>query len=380
MKKIITLLLICLMAMSTLSGCGKGSGSSNQAIKLGISGPITGGAAIYGQAVKNGIELALEEVNAKGGLQFELNYQDDKHDTESAVNAYGILKDWGMQVSMLAVTSAPCNAVADMYQEDGIFALTPSGSNENIVKNKDLIFQMCFTDPNQGAGSAKYIADHFKGEKIGVIYQSDIDYSTGVYATFDAGAKEYDLDVVSVNTFIKGEPDFTVALKNCKDAGATVVFLPTYYDENAQILTQAAAMDYHPIFFGIDGMDGVLDVKGFDKSLAEGVYLLTPFAADASDDLTVSFVTKYVDKYGDIPNQFAADAYDCVYAIYEACTKGNVTYDMTPTQIGQILKEQFTKMTFNGLTGKDMTWSASGEVTKAPNAVYIKDGAYVSAE
>ena len=374
---------VCMAAALTACG-GSGSGSASSSapadngaaaeatesadtgakIKIGGSGPLTGPAAVYGQAVKNAAEIAVEEVNAKGGLQFELNMQDDAHDPEKAVTAYGVLKDWGMQASLATVTSAPGAAVSNL-----------SGAFGNV-------FQMCFTDPNQGTASADYISGHADlGSKVAIIYKNDDNYSKGIHDTFVAEAAAKSLAVVYEGTFDDSNAqDFTVQLGKAQEAGADILFLPIYYDPASLILTQANGMGYKPTFFGVDGMDGILGLEGFDTSLAEGVYLLTPFSADATDELTVNFVNKYKEKFGEVPNQFAADAYDCIYAIAQACEAAGVTADMSSADICAKLVEQFTSMTFSGLTGSEMTWNANGEVTKSPKAVVIQNGVYVGVE
>ena len=368
---------------STESSAGAGT-----TIKIGGSGPLTGGAAVYGQAVKNAAEIAVEEINAMGGIQFELDMEDDAHDPEKAVTAYGVLKDWGMQVSLATVTSAPGAAVSPSYAEDKIFAITPSGSStsviyadpDNLSGAYGNVFQMCFTDPNQGSASADYLAEHQAlGSQVAIIYKNDDNYSKGIHDTFVAEATAKGLPVVYEGTFDDSNAqDFTVQLGQAKDAGADIVFLPIYYDPASLILTQANQMGYKPTFFGVDGMDGILTLEGFDTSLAEGVYLLTPFSADATDELTVNFVNAYKEKCGgEIPNQFAADAYDCVYAIKQACEAAGVTGDMSADEICTKLVEQFTSMTFSGLTGTEMTWNENGEVTKSPKAVQIQNGVYV---
>lgn len=375
---------------ATDNSSSNGTSDSTGAIKLGLSGPLTGGAAVYGNAVKNAAELAVEEVNALGGLQFDLRVEDDTHDAEKAVTSYGVLKDWGMQVSLLTVTSAPGAAVAPLYDEDNIFALTPSGSSMAIIyqdpENESgaygNIFQMCFTDPNQGVGSADYIASHSSlGSKIAVLYKSDDNYSSGIHEKFMAEAEAKGLEVVYEGTFDDSNAsDFNVQLTQAQVAGADLLFMPVYYDPASIILKQAHDMGYTPTFFGVDGMDGILTLKGFDTSLAEGVYLLTPFSADATDEKTVNFVTKYQEKFGETPNQFAADTYDCVYSIYQACNNAGVTADMSASDICDKLVEQFTSMTFDGITGTNVTWSASGEVSKSPKAVIIENGVYVGVQ
>jgi branched-chain amino acid transport system substrate-binding protein len=311
--------------------------------------------------------------------------EDDEADSTKADTAYDVLLDWGMQVSLFTVTSGAGTGVAPRYDEDHIFALTPSGSATTLVysdtKVYETTFQMCFSDPNQGVGAADYIKDHNLGTKVAIIYKSDCVYSTGIMQKFVARADEIGLEIVFQGAFDDSSAtDFTTQLQGAKAAGADLLFLPIYYEPASSILKQASDMGYAPIFFGVDGMDGILTMKGFDTSLAEGVYLLTPFAADATDDLTVHFVTEYQKAYGEIPNQFAADAYDAVYALYKALVAGNVTYDMNAKTIADIMIAQFTTMTFDGVTGTNVTWSANGEVSKAPKAVVITNGVYVNAE
>ena len=393
-------LLLAVMMVVCLVACGGGNdtaGESNNndaapVIKLGGIGPLTGGAAIYGNAAKNGAQIAVDEINALGGIQFELNFQDDEHDAEKSVNAYNNLKDWGMQILVGTVTTAPCVAVSAETYADRIFTLTPSASSTDVIggqadadgnvtiARKDNVFQMCFTDPNQGTASAQYISQQQIGEKIAVIYNNSDAYSTGIYTKFAAEAAALNLNVVSVTTFTDDTAnDFSVQLNAAKDAGADLIFLPIYYTPASLIMTQAAAMNYDVKLFGVDGMDGILTMKGFDTALAEGVMLLTPFTADAEDALTQSFVSKYEAQFGEVPNQFAADGYDCVYAIYEACKNAEITADMDAATICEKLIAEFTSenFTFDGLTGESMTWSATGEVSKAPKGMVIQNGVYV---
>ncbi len=392
MKKKIALGLVLAMGLTMFAGCGGGGdkggadaqqndnagGEATAAIKIGGTGPLTGGAAIYGTAAKNGAEIAVEEINAMGGLQFELKYEDDAHDTEKAVNAYNTLKDWGMQISLGSVTSAPGTATSAENNKDRIFALTPSASATTVTEGKDNVYQMCFADPNQGSASAQYIFDQKLGEKIAIIYKNDDVYSSGIRETFVSKAAELGLEVVSETTFTTdSQNDFSVQLNDAKNAGADLLFLPMYYDAASLILTQANSMGYAPKFFGVDGMDGILTLEGFDTSLAEGVMLLTPFSADADDEATKSFVAKYQERYGEVPNQFAADGYDCIYALYQACTAANATADMTAEELNDLMIEQFSSMTFDGLTGTGATWTENGQVSKEPKGMVIQDGVYV---
>lgn len=388
MKKFLALMLAIVMAVACLASCGNNATENNDdnntdatatVFKIGGTGPLTGGAAIYGNAVKNAAELAVKEINAKGGdIQFELKYEDDTHDAEKAVTAYNTLKDWGMQIFLGSVTSKPCEATSAESYADRYFTLTPSASSTAVLEGKDNVFQMCFMDPNQGSASAQYISDKKLGEKIAIIYKSDDVYSTGVLETFKTKAAELNLNIVSEQAFADGaDTDFSAQLKDAQTKGADLVFLPMYYTPASLILSQADQMGYAPKWFGVDGMDGILTIEGFDTSLAEGVMLLTPFNADSEDEATKAFVETYQTTYGDIPNQFAADAYDCVYAIYQALEAGKATADMDNEALSDLLVEQFTAMTFDGLTGEGMTWDETGAVTKSPKGMVIKDGAYV---
>lgn len=392
MKKTLSMLLAGAMLATALTGCGGSASSSSDSansgsdstasgtvFKIGGTGPLTGAAAIYGNAAKNGAQIAVDEINAEGGdIQFELNYQDDEHDAEKAVNAYNTLKDWGMQLSLGSVTSKPCEATSAENYADRIFALTPSASSVGTTEGKDNVFQMCFVDPNQGTASAQYISEQKLGTKVAIIWKNDDVYSTGIHDKFVEEAKTKGLQVVSDKTFTDASAnDFSVQLNDAKSKGADLVFLPMYYQPASLILTQANSMGYKPKFFGVDGMDGILTMEGFDPKLAEGVMLLTPFNADATDEKTTSFVKKYKEQFGETPNQFAADAYDCVYAYKQALENAGATPDMSAEDLCDKMIEQFTSMTFDGLTGEGMTWDETGAVSKSPKGMVIENGAYV---
>ena len=387
MKNLVSVVLALAMTVGCLAGCG--GSSSEQAEKkadafyIGGIGPTTGAAAIYGNAAKNGAQIAIDEINEAGGIngaQIEYNFQDDQHDAEKSVNAYNTLKDWGMQILYGCVTTTPCVAVADKTAEDNMFELTPSASSTDVIVN-DNVFQMCFTDPNQGIASAQYIKEQNLGTKIGIIYDSSDVYSSGIEEKFVEEAKTLGLEVVATEAFTAdSKTDFQTQLQKCQDAGADLLFMPFYYQEASIVLKQADTMGYKPKFFGVDGMDGILTVENFDKSLAEGVMLLTPFAADAPDEATQNFVAKYQDAYGEVPNQFAADGYDAIYTIKAAIEQAGVTPDMSTSDICEALKTAMTEITVQGLTTGEAgaTWEATGEVSKSPKGVVIQDGAYVS--
>nr|MCR5441107.1 ABC transporter substrate-binding protein [Lachnospiraceae bacterium] len=304
---------------------------------------------------------------------------------EKSVNAYHQLQDWGVQAIAGTVTTTPCIAVSAEANSDRVFMLTPSASAVAVTEGKDNVFQLCFADPNQGSASAQYIFDNKLATKVAIIYNNADAYSTGIYQTFKAKAAELGLEVVSETTFTDDTTDFSVQVGDAQSNGADLVFLPIYYTPASLILQQAASAGYEPKFFGVDGMDGILTIEGFDTSLAEGVMLLTPFSADATDDLTKNFVAKYNENYGEVPSQFAADGYDCAYAIkaalefYAAKNGGLDVTDMSSADLCEILISVFTDPDFSadGVTGLGMVWDANGQVNKQPKAVVIKDGVYV---
>ena len=351
--------------------------------KIGGIGPVTGGAAVYGLAVQHGAEIAVKEINEAGGINgypVEFQFQDDEHDAEKSVNAYNTLKDWGMQALMGTVTSAPCIAVADKTAADNMFQITPSGSAVECAANPN-VYRVCYSDPAQGTASAKYIGEHKLASKVAVIYDSSDVYSSGIYEKFAQEAPNQGIEVVDAEAFTAdSNKDFSTQLQKAKESGAELVFLPIYYTEASLILQQANTMDFAPQFFGCDGMDGILQVQNFDVKLAEGLMLLTPFAADATDDLTVKFVKSFEDAYGETPIQFAADAYDAMYVIKAAMEEANVTPDMAAGDICDAMEGAMTKIKVDGLTGTNMTWTEDGEPEKDPKAVQVVDGAYKAME
>lgn len=391
-KKLLGISMCAVMALSLLSGCGSKSGSgtgsgseggSSDVFKIGAIGPLTGGAAAYGNAVAWGAQIAVDEINSEGGIngyRIEYKAEDDELDNQKSVNAYNTLKDWGAQFIVGSTTSGCCIAVADETHNDNLFQITPSGSAVDCVKY-DNAFRVCFSDPAQGTASAQYIGTNNLATKVAIIYDSSDVYSSGITETFVAEAANQGLEIVSQEAFTSdSKTDFSVQIQKAIDGNAELIFLPIYYSEAALILQQASTMGVTATFFGCDGMDGILGVENFDTSLAEGLMLLTPFSADAADDLTQSFVKKFKEAHDIVPNQFAADAYDAVYAIKAAAEKAGVTPSMSVSEICDAMKTAMTQVTVDGLTSSGMTWSAEGEPTKDPKAVVIKNGEYVLAE
>lgn len=384
MKKFAAVSMAVVMTVA-FAACGGGedAGNADGAAKfvIGGIGPTTGDAAVYGQGVKNAAEMAAEEINAAGGIngyQVEFKWQDDVHDAEKSVNAYNALKDDGMQMLMGTVTSGPCTAVVALSAEDNMFQLTPSGSAVESIQG-DNAFRVCFSDPNQGIGTADYFAENFADAKIGVVYNSSDVYSNGIFNTFKKEAAAKNLNVVATEAFTKDSAqDFTVQIQKMKEADADLVFLPFYAQEASLFLTQADKAGLDVQFFGCDGLDGVIQQLGDNAALAEGVMLLTPFAADSEDEHSKAFTEAYMAKYNnEVPTQFAADAYDAMYIIKMAAEKAGLTPDMSVSDICDAMKTAMTEIEFTGATGT-MTWEADGEPNKSPMAVVIKDGVYTA--
>ena len=363
------LALCCMVSMFSVA-------SAEDALKIAVIGPMTGGAAAYGTAVANGAKIAADEINALGGLQIVLDVQDDEADPEKGINAYNKVLDKGAQMILGTVTTAPCIAVAAQAYEDRVFMLTPSASSADVTADKDNAFQVCFTDPGQGIAAADMILAKNMGSKIGVIYNNADVYSTGIYQAFVDRCEELNLEVVAVTTFSSEDnADFSVQIAECKDKGADLVFLPIYYTPASLILAQAKAVEYAPVFFGGDGMDGILALDGFDKTLAEGLMLLTPFAASSQDEKTQNFVKAYVAAFGEEPNQFAADAYDGIYALYTAAMNTGINGDTSFEDACELLIAEFPNLHISGLTG-ELAWASNGEVTKTPAVYVVKGGIY----
>ena len=382
LKKAASLMLASAMVFSLAACGGGGSREGNPdatTFKIGGIGPTTGNNAIYGTAVQNGIQLAVDEINADGGIngyQIEYQFEDDQSDSEKSVNAYNTLKDWGMQMLVGTVTSTPCVAVVEETHADNMFQFTPSATTVEAIQY-DNAFRMCFSDPSQGTVSADYIADNALASKIAIIYDSSDTYSTGIYQSFVSEAEARGLEIVAAEAFTAdSNTDFSVQIQKAKDSGADLVFLPIYYQQASLILAQADRVGFAPEWFGVDGMDGLLDVEGFDGSLAEGLMFLTPFTPNAEDEATQTFVANYEAEFGDTPIQFAADAYDCMYVLKEAAEQADISPDMSVSDISDAMKKSMTEITIDGLTGKQISWGEDGEPSKEPTVVVVKDGAY----
>ncbi len=369
-------------AMSILAGCSSnggdsGSASSDASFKIGTIGPLTGAAASYGKSVTQGVELGCKDFSTKE-LPLASKAEDDQADGEKAVNAFNNLLDWGMQALVGPTTTGASVAVAAECSNDPkTFMITPSASSEDVTDGKDCVFQVCFTDPNQGVNAAKFLAEKYADEKFVLFYNSGDAYSSGIADSFKAQAAESKLEIVDEETFKDDSAtSFTNQLTKAKQAGATMIFAPIYYTPASVLLKNAKDMGYDVKMMGCDGMDGILGVEGFDTSLAEGVLLMTPFSAD--DEKNADFVKAYKDAYNETPNQFAADAYDCIHAIVEAIDEADIDITVDGADIAGDLAKAMRKIKIEGLTG-ELTWNDEGQVEKPATAYVIQDGKYIAA-
>lgn len=352
-----------------------GGSPSGGTLLIGGIGPITGGAAQYGINVQDGIQLAVDEINAAGGvngMKLELNFQDDVNDAEKAVNAYNTLKDKGMKLLVGTVTSKPCEAVSTDAADDNMFLFTPSGSSIECITAGDNCFRMCFTDPKQGQIAAEYISKNMTAKKIGIIYDSEDTYSTGIVEGFEAAAAANGLTVVEKQGFDGAtKTDFSTKIQKIKDANAELLFLPFYYTEAALVIKQAKGVLDIPIFGG-DGLDGLIGLLGSDVADANGVYVMSPYASTSPDEKSKKFTEAFQAKFPGVEvNQFAADGYDCVYAIKLALEKANVTdANISASDLCDKLKAAMLEIELDGITGKTK-WTADGESEKAPQVLQI---------
>ena len=384
MKKVFAIVMAAAMLLAMLAGCGASNSytAGNTEYVIGVSGPLTGGAAIYGIAVKNAAQMAVDEINAAGGLngvKFKLVAMDDKHDANLVSGNYSALLEGGMQLSLGTVTTAPGLEFKNLSLEDNVFFLTPSASGDAIPTNPNG-YQMCFADGNQGKVAADFVNQNFKGQTIGAFYKSDEDYSKGIYKQFKDNL-DSSVKVIETSFTDAGATDFSTqieTLKNCQ-----FIFMPTYYDPASLFMTQAKnILSPTAVYYGCDGFDGIDSKEGFDiSSIPQEVTMLSHFNSKATDGAAKVFIDKYVEKYGkDTLNQFGASAYDCVYALYGAMKKAiedgkEIPVTISASELCEILKAEFSGgyTVTNAVTGDKITWDATGYVNKSALKYVIKE-------
>ena len=369
--KIVAMLMAAMMLACLFTACGKDTNSGDKTFLLGCTGPLTGDASSYGISVKNGAQLAVDEVNAAGGvngIKFTFDMKDDKATAEDAATGYDALMDAGMQISLGSVTSGSCESFASKSVADNLFFMTPSASAANVIANRPNAFRVCFGDPDQGTLAAKELSAKY--EKIGAIYDNSDPYSKGIFEAFDAEMKTLNKEFSTQTFDQETKKDFSTQVEALKDCD--VIFLPIYYTEAGLIAKTCAAKSCDALLYGCDGLDGVVDQ--IDDTVTNEIKYITPFDVNSSDTKVSSFVTKYNEAFGAAPDQFAADAYDAVYAIAEAMKAANITdASISASDLCEAVKTAITSSSFQlqGVTGT-MTWDASGACNKEPQVVDIK--------
>ena len=368
--KVSSVVLALAMVLSLAACGGSNYTSGNTEFVIGVSGPLTGPAAVYGTAVKNSAQMAVDEINANGGLngvKFKLVATDDTHDATKVAANYASMLEGGMQVSLGAVTTAPGLEFTKLSAEDNVFFITPSASGDAIPAN-DNGFQMCFADGNQGKVAADYV-NSLGLTEIGIFYKSDDAYSNGIYKQFkenlDSSIKT--VEAVFTDTNATDFSSQITTLKDCK-----FIFMPIYYEPATIFLTQAKnTIAADAVYYGCDGFDGLAGQFEDFSVIPQEVSMLSHFDSNATDGAAGEFIKKYTDKFGtETLNQFGASAYDCVYAIYEAMKAAvdagtEIDVTISASDLCEILKEQFTgDFTFSGVTGNNITWEDNGYVSK----------------
>ncbi len=384
--KLLSLAMAAVLCVGMLVGCNNtvNYAANNTEFIIGVSGPLTGGAAMYGEAVRCAAQLAVDEINAAGGLNgvnFKLIATDDMHDATKVSTNYSSMYEGGMQISLGTVTTNPGLEFKNLSKDDNVFFLTPSASGDKIPEFANG-YQMCFADGNQGSVAAKFVNENLAGQTIGVFYKSDDPYSKGIFDQFKANLDD-SVTIVSTNFTDAGATDFSTQIDTLKDC--TFIFMPIYYTPASLFMQQAKdILASNTVYYGCDGFDGIDSIEGFDiTSIPQAVTMLSHFNSKATDGKAAEFISKYTTAYPDKPlNQFGAAAYDCVYAIYGAMKAAvdagkEIPVTISASDLCEILKEQFNGgyTLAEGATGTNIQWESSGYVKKGAIQYVIKEAA-----
>ena len=384
--KVLALAMCALLLTASFAGCG---GNKADTYVIGLSGPLTGPAAVYGVAVKNSAQMAVDEINAAGGLDgvmFSLEAFDDQHDATKVATNYAAMMDKGMVVSLGCVTTNPGLEFTKLSAEDNVFFITPSASANAIVyegteeKPEDTYtngYQMCFADGNQGTVAADYV-NSLDYSTIGIFYKSDDAYSKGIYDSFKSILKS---EITTIEaSFVGDTTDFTTQIELLKDC--KFIFMPIYYTPASAFMTQAKdKIAADAVYYGCDGFDGIESAEGFDiTAIPQKITMLSHFNSKATEGAAADYIKKYTEKFGaETLNQFGASAYDCVYAIYTAMKEAkaagaDIAPGMDASELCEILKEKFNGgFTYSGNTGDNIKWQSTGYVDKTAIAFVIKE-------
>lgn len=382
-KRFLAMVLAAAMMLTAMVGCGNGNtqdgGNANNAgvtgdtIKIGGLAPLTGDVSVYGVAVDNGVKMAVEEINADGGVlgkQIEYIVYDEKGDATEAVNAYNKLVQSDNVVAIIGdVTSKPTLAVAQQAAKDKIPLITASGTAENITQAGENIFRACFIDPFQGELMASYASKKLEKKTAAIIYNISDDYSKGLYEAFEAAAGDLGIEVVQVEGYGKGTVDFKAQLTNIKSKNPDVIFLPVYYQDVALIAVQAKELGIEAQFLGADGWDGVIgQVDESNMDAVNGAYFCSQYSAQSDDPNLQAFLSKYKETYGMDASQFAVLGYDAMKMLAQAISEAGSTDSAAITSA-------MAAIDFTGLTGH-MTFDENRNPVKSAAITQIDNGEY----
>lgn len=378
MKKRILAALMALAMLGAFSGCsntGNGGsasgGSDSDTIRIGGLAPLTGDAASYGVAVNNGIQMAVEDINANGGIdgkQIKYIYYDEKGDTTEATNAYNKLVQDDKVVAIIGdVTTKPTLAVAQTSQQDNIPIITATATAAEVTLTGPNIFRACFTDPFQGELMASYASEKLGATKVAVLSDMADDYSSGIAEAFVAKAKELGMEVVADEKYQDGDVDFKSQLTNIKGQNPDVLFLPVYYEDLRLISAQAKEVGVTAQLCGADGWDSVL-TDNFDSSVLNGGVFCSQYSTESTDERVQNFISTYKEKYEMDPNMFAVLAYDATNMMAQAISDAGSTDS-------QAIIDAMAALEYDGLTGH-MTFDADRNPQKSAVIVSIQDDTY----
>lgn len=355
-----------------------GAAASAESVKVGLIAPLTGEVAVYGNAVKEAVQLYIDDFNA-ADHPFDINLiiYDDKGDPTEAMNAYNkLVYQDDIAVLLGPVTSSPTFGVAEASVDDGIPALTPTATHPDVTTYGDNFFRACFEDPFQGGSMAKFASSELKATTAAIIYNNADTYSIGLRDAFMKTAEEVGLTVTTTEAYGASDIDFRAQLTNIIKTNPDVLFIPYYYNVTYMICSQARELGYTGTFLGVDGTDGVLAIEGADVSVFDGMYFANHYSADSDSQVTQAFIKEYTDKYGATPNALAALGYDGAMIVCDALERvNNDGVKIDGENSYEAIIEALRATEVDGVTGH-ITFDENNNPIKTLSIIQIKDGAY----
>ncbi len=364
-KKTVFVLFVLFVVGMMFTGCSK---EASDTIKIGGIFPLSGSVAVFGTECRNGVEMAISEINAAGGVNgkmLELIAEDDEGSPEKSVNAYKklVTRD-KCSIIIGSLTSGCTAAITSLAQAQNVLLLAPAATQVDITAAGDYVFRACFIDPFQGTVGGKFSLETLGAKNAAVLYDIQNDYSIGLYENFKVAFEQGGGTVVAEESYSTGDKDFNAQLTKIKTTNPDVVYLPDYYGTVALIAKQLRAQGINAPIVGADGWDGIIDNAG--DEVLNGFYS-NHYAADSTDEKVVTFVNSYLETFGSTPVSFAALGYDCVYLLKDAMVASN---SAEPS----VLKEQLMKTDGAYVTG-NLTFDAKrNPVKSAVMLEIVKDG------